>query len=61
MSPAGKFLIEETDYGNIAEKEIRTLLDEKTTVSFEGIKPLSATNVTNILQSVPERPALPKQ
>jgi hypothetical protein len=35
--------------------------DAKTTVSFEGIKPLNQTNVTNILQSVPQRPAPAKQ
>ncbi|WP_121356808.1 RHS repeat-associated core domain-containing protein [Flavisolibacter nicotianae] len=41
--------------------QIRTSTDEKTTVSFDGIKPLSQTNVTNILQSVPKRPEPPKQ
>jgi len=34
---------------------------EKTTVSFNGMKPLSQQNVTNILQSVPQRPEPPGQ
>lgn len=41
--------------------QIRTSPDEKTTVSFEGLKPLNQTNVTNILQSVPQKPEPPKQ
>lgn len=41
--------------------QIRTSPDEKTTVSFDGLKPLSQTNVTNILQSVPQRPEPLKQ
>jgi len=40
---------------------IRTSPDEKTTVSFDGMKQLNQTNVTNILQSVPQRPDPHKQ
>jgi RHS repeat-associated protein len=33
--------------------------NEQITVSFNGLKPLSQTNVTNILKSVPQSPATP--
>jgi len=41
--------------------QIRTSTDERVIVTFEGLKPLSQTNVTNILQSVPEKREPTKQ
>ena len=52
------------NYGTVQFRfpgQVRSSPNEKTTVSFEGIKPLNQTNVTNILQSVPLKPEQPRQ